>query len=173
APEDPLAGEWIFHPEFNLESASVPILVCDVNGDDLADLIYGAAHGYGIFWLEQKATDGGREWDLHEIDLDNSQYHELLLADLDGNGAPELISGKRYYAHCGHDPGAEDPLHLRFWHFNRGRFDRHTIDYGPKTTASGLGISTAVADVNGDGKPDLLAPGKEGLYLFINESQAR
>ena len=171
APADRFGGEWTAHEEFNLGAASVPILVYDVNGDGLADLIYGAAHDYGIFWLEQKAADGRREWIRHEIDLDHSQYHDLILADLDGNGSPELISGKRYHAHCGHDPGAEDPLHLRFWHFNRGRFERHTIDFGPAGVGGGMGIAAAVADVNGDGRADILAAGKEGLYLYINETK--
>ena len=35
------AGAWVLHPEFSLGTASVPILVTDVNGDRLNDLIVG------------------------------------------------------------------------------------------------------------------------------------
>lgn len=36
---DPLTGEYIFHQEFQLGSASVPIIVADVNGDSTNELI--------------------------------------------------------------------------------------------------------------------------------------
>jgi len=42
------------------------------------------------------------------------------------------------------------------------------IDYGKVPGASGTGIYFAVADINGDGRPDIIAPGKEGLFLFEN-----
>ena len=35
APEEPFAGEWRFHADFDLGCASVPILVADVNGNGL------------------------------------------------------------------------------------------------------------------------------------------
>ena len=35
APADPWTGEWVYHPDFDLGCASVPILVADVNGNGL------------------------------------------------------------------------------------------------------------------------------------------
>jgi len=110
-PENPLNANWSWHPEFKLGSASIPILVHDINGDGLADLIVGQAHNYGLDWMEQKRDDTGkRTWVKHEIDPGRSQYHDLMLADIDNDGKVELVSGKRYRAHSGKDPGSTDPV---------------------------------------------------------------
>ncbi|HIJ73443.1 MAG TPA: VCBS repeat-containing protein [Candidatus Hydrogenedentes bacterium] len=169
APENPFAGAWDWHPEFSFGAASVPMLVFDVNEDGRNDVIVGQAHGYGFSWWEQTVSaDGARGWVEHVIDADRSQYHELQLADIDNDGAPELIAGKRYRAHCGHDPGADDPLGLYYFEINRSAFVRVTLDYGPPVRASGAGIYLWVSDVDGNGWKDVVAPGKEGLYLFKN-----
>ncbi len=60
------------------------------------------------------------------------------------------------------------PLGVYYYEINRGTFERTTIDYGPASTNSGLGIYFWVEDVNGDGWKDIVAPGKQGLYLFLN-----
>ena len=169
APEGPANGKWEFHPEFDFGGASVPILVHDVNGDGLADLIVGQAHDYGLAWWEQgKDASGKRTWTKHDIDPDRSQYHDLVLADIDNDGELELITGKRYRAHQGRDPGADDPIGLYYFKIVGGKFERVTIDYGSSSEASGAGIYLWVEDITGNGWKDILAPGKEGLYLFEN-----
>jgi len=169
APEDRVNGQWTWHPEFKLGSASVPILVHDVNGDGLADLIVGMAHDYGLAWYEQgRRTDGKRTWTKHDIDPDRSQYHDMMLVDIDNDGKPELVTGKRYRAHQEHDPGSLDPIGVYYFKIDGGRFTRHTIDYGPACRTSGVGIYFWVADIDKNGWLDILAPGKQGLYLFRN-----
>ncbi len=170
APKNPWEGEWIFHREFDLGSASVPILVVDLNGDGLGDLIVGQAHDYGLDWWEQRVDEGGsRTWIRHPIDPDNSQYHDLQWADIDGDGQCELITGKRYRAHCGRDPGEFDPVGSYYFRWTGEGFCKQVIDYGPSRVGKGLGIHFALADLRGTGRLDVVAPGKDGLYVFYNE----
>lgn len=171
SPADPFNVEgWVWHEEFSLGSASVPILIFDVNKDGLNDLIVGEAHNYGLYWMEQgKGDDGARTWTKHMIEEHRSQYHDVQVHDIDNDGEMELVTGKRYWAHNGHDPGARDPLGVYYFEINGGAFERVTVDYGPSDRASGVGIYFWVEDIDGNGWKDIIAPGKEGLYLFRNQ----
>jgi hypothetical protein len=171
-PPEGLAGRWTFHEELDLGRASVPILVVEVNGDGRADLIVGGAHGYGLDWYEQRLDGGRRSWVRHPIDPYNSQYHDLIWADLDGDGACELVTGKRYRAHCGKDPGADDPVGVYYFKWTGEGFVKQVIDYGPPGAGTGCGIHFQVADLTSDGRLDIVAPGKDGLYLFRNHGFA-
>jgi hypothetical protein len=89
--------------------------------------------------------------------------------DIDGDGQPELVTGKRYRAHCGRDPGEQDDVGIYYFKWNGESFSKQVITYGPPREATGLGIMFAVADLRGTGRLDIVAPGKDGLYVFYNE----
>jgi len=171
APEKPFKGEWVFHDDFNLGGASIPVLVEDVTGNGVNDLIVGQAHGYGLDWYEHTVEDGKHTWVKHAIDPFNSQYHDMFWIDIDGDGHPELVTGKRYRALCGHDPGGGDDVGIYYFKWTGEGFAKQVIDYGPPRKATGCGIHFAVADLTGDGRLDIVAPGKDGLYVFYNEGE--
>lgn len=83
-------------------------------------------------------------------------------------GRPNNGCFDRFRAHRGHDPGEYDPLGLYYYDIAPEGFTRHTLDYGPHTRASGAGIYLWIADIDGNGWKDILAPGKEGLHLFTS-----
>lgn len=163
-------GSWKNHAEFDLGDASVPILTVDVNEDGLMDLIVGNGHGYGLYWLEQTLSENGsRKWLKRPIDPFNSQYHTMEWEDIDGDGRPELITGKRYRAHNGQDPGAGDPIGLYYFKWNGESFTKNVISYGPLGEGKGAGIYFSIADLRNSGKKDIVVAGKDGLYVFFND----
>lgn len=168
-PKDPLNDEWEFHDEFDLgASASCPIIVADINGDGVAELIVGTAHGFGLDWWEQKTVGGKRKWTKHPIDPFNSTYHDLWWVDIDGDGESELVTGKRYRAHCGHDPGDYDPYGIYYFKWTGEGFSKIPIIYGPIRQTKGTGIAMQIVDLDGKGQLDIVAPGKDGLFILKN-----
>ena len=172
-PKDgPYAGFWEPAEQIGLpDGCSVPILIHDVNGDGLQDIIAASGHNYGLVWYEQGCENGKRTWTEHIIDNAWSQYHDIQLVDINGDGKPEVVTGKRWLAHNGNDPGDDGEVFICYYTIRDGnRFYRHIIDYGsPVNGHSGAGLYFWLKDLNGNGFPDIIAPGKEGLYIFYNE----
>lgn len=162
---DAARDRWRWHPEWELGEAGFPILGYDVNNDGKMDLIYGHGHNYGLYWLEQTRFRGRRHWRRHMIDDSFSEVHALKLADIDGDGEPELITGKRYRADP--DPGVFEPLVVYYYKLDRrhGRFTRYPLSYNG--TAE-IGTQIWVDDIDGDGDMDILLAGKTGVHWLEN-----
>ncbi|MGE3779238.1 MAG: FG-GAP-like repeat-containing protein, partial [Pirellulaceae bacterium] len=169
APEDRRQGRWGWHPEFQLDrDASVPILVADVEGDGVADIIWGRGHRTGLWWLEQSRHDGQRTWIPHAIDTSWSQPHTVELGDLNGDGRPELVAGKRYLGHDGKDPGEWDPLVIYAYSFVSSTRTWQRSEVSPEGGPAGFDLDPKLVDLDRDGDLDVLAPGRSGLYWFEN-----
>ncbi|MBM3335098.1 VCBS repeat-containing protein, partial [Candidatus Sumerlaeota bacterium] len=131
APPDPRNGKWRFHKDYELLfRPSHPMLVTDVNGDKLNDIIVGNSHGYGLYWLQQKVdAQGKRSFELHTIEQDYGSFHTMTLADINGDGKVDLLTGKRLFGHDGNDESEWDPLFMFWYDIKGGRFERHVISF--------------------------------------------
>lgn len=83
----------------------------------------------------------------------------LAIADLDGNGAPDLAAGTR-------GTRADSRVYV---FLNRGGADFAPVLEIP--VAEGLG-GLAAGDIDGDGDPDLVTSGDAGLSLYLNDGRA-
>jgi hypothetical protein len=155
--------------------------VFDFDGDGDNDVVGSSAHRRGIWWYEQTTpASGGHEpaetWQTHLIDESIAQTHALVLADMNGDGLPDLVTGKRFYAHNGNDPGEDEPPEIAWYELSRaadpnpkaatsGRglpaWKKHVID-----ADSGVGTQFEVHDMNADGLLDIVVANKRGVFLF-------
>lgn len=168
APADPRGGVWTEHPlniggkKEGKPDHTAPILVYDVNADGLADIVTSIAHDYGIFWYEQGKKDGETTWTRHLIDDTWSQSHSHGLADFDGDGDLDLVTGKRFMAHNGGDPGEFEPLGVYWYELERGPqpvWKKHILSYNE---GIGSALNLVVSDLDADGDPDIVVTGKWG-----------
>ena len=145
----------------------------DVNGDGTNDVVVSHAHDYGILWFQQM-PDG--TFKKNVIDDSWSQGHAVTFVDLNGDGKKDILTGKRYMAHNGKDPGEKEPLGIYWYEQIRGddgkkiEWVRHMIDYGGR---AGGGMQIPVADLDGDGDLDFAVGGKSGVFVFENKTPKR
>ena len=188
------ADKWLWHPDWTLGDAGFPILGYDVNHDGKMDLIYGQGHGYGLYWLEQAGSREHPHWIRHTIDESFSQSHALALVDLNGDGTPELVTGKRYRGHSGADPGSYDPnvvyayrlpgaaeLAAAKAHAAGGVTPGETMTFSDSAAdpaferialslngTATIGTQIVAGDFDHDGDLDLATAGKLGVHVFEN-----
>ncbi|MDW8207692.1 MAG: hypothetical protein RMJ43_07630 [Chloroherpetonaceae bacterium] len=168
---DARRDRWIWHPDWNCDpgDCSIGMLVLDVDGDGRNDIVFGSGHNYGVYWLQQQPPGNAKRWVQRVIDRSWSQAHSMLLAPIEGGRWLVILTGKRYKAHD-HDPGADDPLGIYYYTYDRraGQWQKFVVTYG---TRVGAGLQLSAVDLRKTGRLDIIAPGKTGLYVLENEGR--
>ena len=182
-------GTWTYHPEaFGRWNRSSPggaeMAVYDVNGDGLNDVVTGLqAHGWGLSWFEQKkSADGKISFQEHSIMEDFStknaggvtfsELHGSAIGDLDGDGIPDFVTGKRFWSHLDTwiDPDPHGPPVLYVYRTVRNPKAPGGAEFVPELihNRSGIGSDAVVADLNKDGAPEIITSTKRGTFIFWN-----
>jgi hypothetical protein len=179
-PKDPTGGKWTFHKFQFSPQGGAQMLVYDIDGDGDNDIVTSLwAHGWGLAWFENELKEGIVNLKKHVIMPQEakpgvggvvfSQTHALAMGDFNGDGLTDFVTGKRWWAHGGNDPGAAQPAVI-YW-FELKRSKKHGVEFIPHLidTDSGIGCQIAVHDLNGDGKADIGIGNKKGIYLFQSQ----
>jgi hypothetical protein len=173
---------WIWHP-VKFAEAGAQMLVYDVDGDGLSDIITAwHCHQYGLVWHKQVRNSTGEiAWEQHVIlppqpDLKSdalriSQMHAFDLADINGDGLKDIVTGKRFWAHGPKGDAEPNAAAVLYWFelrrdkANGVQFIPHQID-----ADSGVGTQVTAVDLNGDGVPDVIVSNKKGTFLHLSRS---
>jgi len=166
---------WIAHPfSFGAGQGGGQMFAYDVDADGDNDVVTSInAHGYGLSWFEHVKAGTQITFVEHVVQKpvkdpsdphQFSQLHALALADVDGDGLLDIVTGKRFWAHLGIDPGERDPVVLywfRLVHQGGVRFEPRLID-----NDTGVGLQVLVQDLDGDGVPEIAVGNKRGTAVI-------
>jgi hypothetical protein len=196
--EQPPAGSkqetWTYHPETfgrfgrGIMGGSV-MAIYDVNGDGLNDVVTSLnAHGWGLAWFEQKRDAAGKISFVKHMIMDDfstknagdvvfSEPHGTAFADVDGDGIPDFIAGKRYWAHRD-DSLDPDPygMPVLYWYKTvRDKSAPGGAKFVPELidNRSGSGSDVLATDLNKDGAIDVVSATRFGTYIFWGKPHSR
>jgi len=156
----------------------------DIDGDGDDDVITAkSAHAWGLSWFEQTEPGTFRE---HRILTDKpadspyglavSQLHAIEIADFDADGRMDFVTGKRFWAHNGKDPGAAQPQALLWFKAVEQaveddgpglRFEPHLVH-----ARVGVGTQVSVGSLDTDPRPDIIVGNKLGTFVILNPGAA-
>jgi hypothetical protein len=178
---------WAFHPQvfgrygWNIMGGSV-MAVYDVNGDKLNDVVTVLnPHGWGMAWFEQTRDAQGKISFVRHMIMDDfstnnaggvafSQPHGTNVEDVDGDGVPDFVVGKRYWSHLDNysDPDPYGPAVLYSYRTVRNPKAPGGAEFVPELihNRSGAGSDVYPIDLNTDGRMDILTATRYGTFIF-------
>jgi hypothetical protein len=150
----------------------------DVDRDGDRDVVTTIeAHRYGLSWFEQNPANTFVEHVLVSAEepmtgLVMHEPHALALADMNGDGREDLITGERFMGHAGGwDAGLAGPARLYWFEWTQ---NGSSVEYVPHLVddKSGIGTQIVTGDISGDRLPDIVIANKKGTFVFVQERNA-
>jgi putative membrane-bound dehydrogenase-like protein len=176
---DPL---WTLHKVPFAPPGGAEMYAYDVDGDGDNDVITSlSAHNFGLAWHEQLQDGERRVFRQHLImgskpeenryGLVFSELHSVNLADIDGDGLKDIVTGKTYWSHHTQSP-MWDAGAVVYW-FRLVRGDDGSVDWVPYKADgdAGIGRQVIVGDINGDKLPDIVVGGMKGANVLIHRRE--
>jgi hypothetical protein len=142
------------------------------------------AHGFGLGWYEQKRDASGQISFVEHVisddfstknagDVTFSQPHGSTQADVDGDGIPDFVVGKRYWSHLDNyfDPDPYGPPVLYWYRTVRNPKAPGGAEFVPELVhnRSGAGSDVLAVDLNKDGAVDIVTSTDRGTFIFWNK----
>lgn len=143
-----------------LEKAGEGIAIADIDGDGDLDIVCGSS------WLENPGASGKGGWKVHPIAPGWHSDTRVFVADMNGDGRPDVIlsvsegKGRISWFESPRNPGA-DP------------WPEHPVE---KEMLEGV-HSLQVADIDGDGKLDIIAAEmhtsrEKRVMVYVNQGES-
>jgi hypothetical protein len=186
---------WPYHPQaFGRQNGrgapgGAEMCVYDVNGDGLNDVVTSLqAHVFGLAWFEQKRDAGGKISFVQHMISDNfatknaggvvfSEPHGSTSADMNGDGIPDFIVGKRFYSHNESytDPDPYGAPVLYVYRTVRNKQAPGGAEFVPELVhnQSGAGSQVLAVDLNKDGVMDIVTSGELGAFAFLGQPRGK
>ena len=151
------------------------MFVDDVDNDGDGDVITALeAHGFGVAWFEQttpysfvRHVISGWPTDLGPAGVALHEPHALTMADMDGDGDRDIVTGERFWAHVPTGTPDFNAPALLMWleRTNNATYIPHVID-----NASGVGTQVMTGDINNDSRQDIIVASKKGAFVFMQDA---
>lgn len=181
-PREATSGRWPLHRVRLATPGGAEMFAYDVDGDGDNDIITSlAAHDFGLAWHEQvPMPDGEPVFRQHLIVGDRPEHnrygvlfsepHSVQLADIDGDGLKDIVTGKTYWSHHRQSPLWDAGAVVYWFRLVRGP---QGVDWVPYLAdgEAGIGRQLVLHDVNGDGLLDIAAGGMKGAHLLVHRRQ--
>jgi hypothetical protein len=159
ADSGPVFGHWSWInaiPMINWDASGLKSFLADVNGDGRADLVH-TQHGYFYVGLSEGTGFGHWSWSsaIPMINWDAAGVQSFL-ADVNGDGRADLV----HTQHGTFYVGLSDGLGFGHWSWSSPM---------PMINWDAPGAKSFLADVNGDGRADLVHTQNGSFYVGLSD----